>query len=291
MRSLDHVVLASRDLAAQAEAFRHMGFRVGARNQHPWGTQNHIVQFADTFFELIGVVEPFHAPVDPDPRVFSFAAFLHDFVQKGEGAAMVALTGFDPQADVRFFHESGMGDYAPFHFERRGKRSDGSQAHVAFTLAFANARTMPGLGFFTCRHERPHDFWDRRLQDHANTANALGKITLVDESPADHAQFLSCFSGVRDFRSSSMGVEFSLGATQAIEVLTPAAFAFHYGENALPAQASAPQIAAIELRVASLSRAEAALNGGRIAFAAHQGRIIVPAACAFGLTIAFAAAK
>ena len=38
-RRLDHVVLAARDLETQAEVFRHMGFRVGARNAHPWGTQ------------------------------------------------------------------------------------------------------------------------------------------------------------------------------------------------------------------------------------------------------------
>lgn len=291
IRRFDHIVLASRDLAAQAEAFRHMGFRVGARNLHPWGTQNHIVQFADTFLELICAPEPFHAPVDPDPRAFSMAAFIHGFAQTREGAAMIALTSSDSERDSRAFRELGMGDYEPFHFERRGKRADGSPTHVAFTLAFAHARTMPDLGFFTCRHERPESFWDKGLQDHANGALGVSKVSLVAENPADHAEFLSQLTGVRAFHSSSMGVEFLMGEGQKIEVLTPVAFAFHYGAqaNAPAAQpGQGPSIAAVELRCASMASASDALTHGRIAHEERNGRIIVPDTAAFGVTLAFA---
>src|SRR5690606_32986377 len=99
--------------------------------------------------------------------------------------------GADPQADARAFRELEMGDYEPFHFERRGKRMDGATTHVGFTLAFAHARTMPGVGFFTCRHESPEAFWDKGLQDHANGATGVSKLTIVAENPADHAEFLS----------------------------------------------------------------------------------------------------
>ena len=54
-RGIDHLVLAARDLDALAQFFRHIGFAVGARNRHPWGTRNHIVQFDGAFIELIGV--------------------------------------------------------------------------------------------------------------------------------------------------------------------------------------------------------------------------------------------
>lgn len=289
-RRLDHIVLAARDLGAQADAFRHMGFRVGARNLHPWGTQNHIVQFADTFVELICAPEPYHAPVDPDPRVFSFAAFVHEFVQTRDGAAMLALTTDDPDADARAFHAQDMGDWSPFHFERRGKRANGDPTHVGFTLAFAHARTMPDVGFFTCRHERPADFWDEGLQRHANGATSLSRVTLVAESPADHAEFLSRLTGARDYRSSSMGVEFSLGGGQFVEVLTPVAFGFHYGPSALSDTLAAPHIAAIELRASSLDSVREALTGGRVPHDERRGRVIAPASAAFGVTLAFAQA-
>ena len=292
-RRLDHVVLAARDLETQAEVFRHMGFRVGARNAHPWGTQNHIIQFANTFLELICAPAPYHAPVDPDPRTFSFAAFVHDFVQTREGAAMIALTGADAQADAHAFHELGMGDYEPFHFERRGQRATGDPTRVGFTLAFASARTMTDVGFFTCAHQHPQNFWDQDLQAHANAVTSVTKVTLVAENPADHAEFLSNFTQLRDYRSSSMGIEFALGDGQIVEVLTPVAYGFHFGEQALShahaAPHAAPHIAALELRTSSLESARQALTGGRIAHTQNRGRLVVQASPACGVTLAFAA--
>ena len=53
-RAINHLVIPARDLTAQAELYRRLGFQVGARNSHPWGTENHIVQFDGAFLELIG---------------------------------------------------------------------------------------------------------------------------------------------------------------------------------------------------------------------------------------------
>ncbi len=86
-----------------------------------------------------------------------------------------------------------------------------------------------------------------------------------------------------------MGVAFSLGGTQAIEVLTPVAFAFQYGPAALSDAISEPHVAAIELRTDSLAGVTEALTGGRIEHAEQHGRIVVPARAAFGVTVAFAA--
>ena len=57
-RGLDHIVHAVRDLDAAAELYRRLGFTVGARNKHPWGTHNHIVQLPGFFIELLTVAEP-----------------------------------------------------------------------------------------------------------------------------------------------------------------------------------------------------------------------------------------
>jgi catechol 2,3-dioxygenase-like lactoylglutathione lyase family enzyme len=57
-RGLDHVVHAVRDLEAAAEFYRRLGFTVGARNRHAWGTHNHLVQLPGFFVELLTVAEP-----------------------------------------------------------------------------------------------------------------------------------------------------------------------------------------------------------------------------------------
>jgi catechol 2,3-dioxygenase-like lactoylglutathione lyase family enzyme len=57
-RGLDHIVHAVRDLDAAAALYRDLGFTVGARNKHPWGTHNHIVQFPGFFIEILTLAEP-----------------------------------------------------------------------------------------------------------------------------------------------------------------------------------------------------------------------------------------
>ena len=57
-RGLDHIVHAVRDLDAGAELYRRLGVTVGARNRHPWGTHNHIVQLPGFFIEVLTMAEP-----------------------------------------------------------------------------------------------------------------------------------------------------------------------------------------------------------------------------------------
>ena len=54
---IDHIVHAVRELDAAAELYRRMGFTVGARNRHFWGTHNYIVQLPGTFIELLTLAE------------------------------------------------------------------------------------------------------------------------------------------------------------------------------------------------------------------------------------------
>src|SRR5256885_12438117 len=49
----DHIVHAVHDLDAVGDAYARLGFTVGARNRHPWGTHNRIVQFPGVFIELL----------------------------------------------------------------------------------------------------------------------------------------------------------------------------------------------------------------------------------------------
>ena len=56
-RRIDHLVIAVHDLDGAAAFYQRLGFQVGARNRHPWGTENRIVQFSASFLELITLGE------------------------------------------------------------------------------------------------------------------------------------------------------------------------------------------------------------------------------------------
>jgi hypothetical protein len=288
-RAIDHIVHASRDLVAQADFYRKLGFTLGARNHHPWGTENHIIQFPNHFIELISRGPGFRAPVDLDPHIFSFAGFVSQQLEKTEGVSMLAFATQDALADRKQFKAAGLGDFENFHFERKGKRADGADSHVAFTLAFAHSRLMPDIGFFTCQQHFPEEFYSPTLQVHANGAVGVCGIVLVAENPAAHAEFLSGVTAQREMLATSMGIDLEVADEQSIEVLTEAAFGQKFGAGLLDRSAHAPHVAAIRIAVRDLGACAELFEDNHVP---HQGfghRLLVPPQAAFGVALAFEA--
>lgn len=80
---LDHIAHAVRDLDAAAEFYQRAGFTVGARNRHPWGTHNRLVQLRDFYVEILEVAEPEKIPPH-GARVHSrLARFIGIFLNAG----------------------------------------------------------------------------------------------------------------------------------------------------------------------------------------------------------------
>jgi len=286
-RGLDHLVHAVRDLDAAGDLYTRLGFTVGARNRHPWGTHNRVVQLPGFFIELIAVGEPDKIGA-ATLGTFSFGPFVRDFLARGEGLAMLALEGRDAEADAKDFRRAAIGDFAPFRFEREGQRPDGTPVKLGFSLAFARDPGAPDAGFFVCQQHYPENFWSPTFQTHANGAVAVAAVVLVAENPSDHHIFLSAFTGVRDLRATSTGVtvETPRGAVQAVD---PPAFRTQYGVEP-PDVSRGARFAAVRLATRDLAATRALLGKSGIPFAAHMGRLVIGPAAARGATIVFEAA-
>lgn len=216
-RRIDHLVIAVRDLEAAADAFRHLGFQVGQRNRHPWGTENRLIQFRSSFLELITVGRD--APVPPhEPGHFSFGAFVRDYLERREGLAMLVLDSPDAEADAATFSQRGIGRFEPFFFERQGRRPDGSETRVAFTLAFAMDPNLPDASFFVCQQHYPENFWNADFQKHPNGAVDVAEVTLAARDPASHSSFLSQFCGVPAIEADGSGVTLVLRNNARLQV-------------------------------------------------------------------------
>src|SRR4051812_15128019 len=92
-KGLDHIVHAVRDLDAVADLYRRLGFTVGGRNRHPWGTQNHIVQLPGFFMELLAVVEP--EKLGGEGFAALFGTFNRLFLTRQEGLSFMMLESQD----------------------------------------------------------------------------------------------------------------------------------------------------------------------------------------------------
>jgi hypothetical protein len=287
-RGLDHIVHAVRDLDAAGEFYRRAGFTVGARNRHPWGTHNRIVQFPGFFVELITVGEP-ELIVPPTAHSFSFGDFTRDFLGRGQGLSMLVLEGKGAAADVAAFHKAAISQFEQFDFEREARRPDGSAVKVAFSLAFATDPMAPDTGFFTCQQHYPENFWNPAFQSHPNGAASIAGVTMVAENPADHAAFLRTFCGASDMKSTSNGIAIKTERGE-IQVMDLTAYRQHFATEP-PDLTRGARLAAIRLFARDQAAVMSALGKGGIAATERMDNIIIPPDIAHGATLIFEAPK
>ena len=285
-RGIDHIVHAVRDLDRGAELYRKLGFTVGARNKHPWGTHNHIVQFSGCFIELVAFVEPDKLSTDDISRLF--AVYNRDFAAAHEGLSMLILESQDSGHDVADFRVAGIAGSDQLRFERDAKRPDGSTVKVGFSLAFAEDRNAPEAHFATCQQHFPENFWNPAFQKHANSVAGIAAVVAVADEPAAHRDMLRAFSGSNDIREE--GAAFAIALPRgAIEVMTGAEFVRRYGVPA-PDTAGGLRIAALRFATANPAAARALIGAAGIPSRHAGGALVVQPAAGLGATLLFAAA-
>ena len=281
---LDHLVIVARDLEAQATLYRRLGFQVGARNRHDWGTLNHIVQFDGCFLELLTTEDGFQRP-EIGSATAQFADTIVDYLDAREGLAMMVLEGFDAVADHKAFKAAGIGFPETFYFARSAKRPNGEAVEVAFSLAFAQNGRTKDAGFFVCQQHAPEMFWNAAFQAHENGAKGISRIVFASQQPEQEKAFFEAYTGVAGVVRDG-AVRFAL-ARGAVDVMTPTDCGAAFGAQALP-PLDTPRFAAVEFDVEDTSRVVAKLTESDIAFEERDGMVVVSASAAMGVTIAFA---
>jgi catechol 2,3-dioxygenase-like lactoylglutathione lyase family enzyme len=231
-RGLDHIVHAVRDLDAAADLYRRLGFTVGARNKHPWGTYNHIVQLPGFFIELLTVGEPGKL-----------------------GFSLLILESKEAARDAATFSSAGVGQLDTLRFEREAKRPDGTSVKVGFSLAFAEDSATRDIHFATCQQLYPENFWNPAFQQHPNGVAGVAGVVVVAEQPKEHQRFFELLADAGATTASGEG--FAIATPRgAIEVATPGAFLRRFGVKA-PDMSRGARLAALRFPVTSPSRLQA----------------------------------
>jgi len=251
-RGLDHIVHAVRDLDAAADLYRRFGFTVGARNRHPWGTHNHIVQLPGFFIDLLAVAEPERLGTDGFSTMF--AAYNRDFVARGEGFSLLILESKDARADAATFSAAGLAASEDLRFERDARRPDGSSVKVGFSLAFAEDKAVHDIHFASCQQHYPENFWNPAFQQHSNSVAGVVGVVVVANQPEQHKQFFEVFADASAVaRPGGFAIATSRGM---IEVVSPAAFLQRFGVKP-PDMARGARLAALRFAVTQPSRLQA----------------------------------
>jgi catechol 2,3-dioxygenase-like lactoylglutathione lyase family enzyme len=285
LRRLDHLVLPARDLEAQAAFYQRLGFTVGARNIHPWGTENRLVQFDGCFLELI-TLGTTATPPDHAPRQFSFGAHVRHWLQAdGDGMSMLCCSSGDAKADAKWFAQAGVAEFEPFHFGRKGKRPDGSETEVAFTLAFCTPSFASDLCFFVCQQHFPENFWNPSFQVHDNTATGVSRVVVVADQPMESVAFQKSYlGGTPVFAEGSVSTKTQRGT---LSVMTPGAARSDLGDDPALFDGRRARFGAVVFDVARLASTELALRKNNVPHRKEGTRIVVPSGAAFGVLVVF----
>jgi catechol 2,3-dioxygenase-like lactoylglutathione lyase family enzyme len=280
-RGLDHVVHAVRDLEAAGDLYRRLGFTVGARNRHSWGTHNRLIQLPEFFIELLTVAEP--ELLGDDGFSTLFGRFNQSFLARHEGLSVLILESTNAAADAAAFNAAGIAASDALRFEREGKRPDGSAIKVGFSLAFARDQRAPEIGFAACQQHFPENFWNPAFQQHANGVCDIAAAVLVAENPSDHHEFLSAFTGQRELSAGS-GYVTAATPRGEVRIVDPTAFRDRFG-SAPPDVAAGARLGALVFRVRDQGALTAALTSAAMAFVTRHGAVVVPQT--MGATLVF----
>lgn len=285
-RGLDHVVHAVRDLDTVGSFYERLGFRVGARNEHPWGTCNRIVQMPGFFIEIVSVADD--GAIDasfPETMGTLFGRAIRDRIRRSEGFAFLMLESRDAARDAAAFASHGI-DCAPAQqFTREGRTPDGRSVTVGFSLAFARDPLSRHAGFATCQQNNPDAFWNAAFQDHRNGAKGVAGVVMTAENPADHHIFLEAFTADRAPRSTSLGLKAETSRGE-VEIVEAAFFRDAYGVEA-PIDGEGLTIAALRMAVADVDGMQALLEHAGIPFTRREAGIVVSQENAHGATLVF----
>lgn len=288
-RGIDHLVLCVRDLEAARETYRALGFTTTPVAHHPWGTANSLVQLQGCFLELLGVADPGKIE-QPAAGQFGFGRFNQDFLTRREGFSMLVFQSEDARGDREEFARKGLSDYAPFDFSRTAKLPDGSEARVAFSLAFVTHPAMPEAVFFTCQQHAPQYFWKPDYQRHANGAQVVHEVFMAAERPGDFAGFFEALQGPGSVRREDDDVLVTTPRGR-IRLSAPARLAKRYPGAVLPQAPATPHFAGFSIAVTDLAEARAAWSDGGLSAMGPEAQPYLDPAGTHGAIVAFVNAR
>jgi len=286
LRPIDHLVLPVEHLSEARARYEQLGFQVQQDRQHPFGTSNCCVMFANgTYLEPLAVGDREALEKAVAERNLFVARqdayrFRHD-----EGFAFLALKTSDANADHRAFCSLGYAAGEPFSFERTATAADGSERTIGVRLAFAEDHRSPDCMLFTCEHLAADILWTAENTVHANETAGVTAVYLSEPNPADFQYYLEELTGQRDIRASSAGIEADTGHG-LVSILTP------YALNALFDIESAHHRRGLQLRGFSLAVPDIEtladyFDRRTVDYRRHGQRIIVDPAVGQGAFICF----
>jgi catechol 2,3-dioxygenase-like lactoylglutathione lyase family enzyme len=274
IESLDHPVIASRDLDDARVTYARLGFTIAPRGTHiEWGTGNLCIMFPDDYVEIRGIVDPARFTMNLDQHLDQY----------GEGLMGVAFRTDDVQSSYSEMVDHGIQVAEPRRLTRNFEHPEG-WTQPSFRICVPEADGIEGLmHVVVLQHLTPELIRRPDFLKHPNTCIGVNSIVGMIDDAGRVAAKLALLIGEDSVTKDNNGVRLNMPTGQYIDLLLPHAYRTRFGS--LPAS---PRLGAMTLRVADLSRAKAILIGNGVRFdEVDDGRVRIGPDDACGVILEF----
>ena len=277
---LDHIGIATPDLAATAAAYIRLGFRLAplAQQSGPltpggpvtrWGSGNRCIMLRRGYVELIGLVEP-----------GLYDNGLGAFLARYAGIHILAFGVADAAAQLPRLRAAGLdvGGIRPMQRPTATPIGEGLARFKRIPIADAPAGRIQLI-----EHETPELLWQAHLLEHENRAVALAETVLCVADLEASLDRLSRLTGIEPARQGAARIfNFASGRL----VLCNSAGAARFVPGAAPPLL--PWFAGFTVTTADGNEAaRAVLARNAVRFTKHDGALVVPPGAAGGATCIF----
>lgn len=284
-RCLDHFVTMVGNPDDAAATYKRLGFRVMPAMEHvKIGTSNTVVQFQDTYLELIGDFA--------NCRLEWVREAYDDWLKLGRDIyAMTSLTSSNLETCRAKLVADGHTPLEIMNASRRVRLPAGGWDETASRSCYMFNENNKFTSLFMSDHPKPEAIWIPDWQCHPNTATRITKVWYVSrDTEADVAYHSTWFGAPPSIREPGR-VCWKTARGEHLEVRTPQNMKGDFPEASALEPEIAGRGAGFTVSVTSMAHCRWALRDGGVPFREKDGSLyVVPAyACAMALEFVQAA--
>ena len=265
IESLDHPVLAARDLDVARVAYERLGFTIPPRGSHvEWGTGNLCIMFADDYLEIRGIIDASRFTMNLDEHLDNY----------GEGLMGVAFRTDDVRSSYQDMISHGMCVAEPRRLTRNFEHPEG-WTQPSFELCVPEPDDIEGLmHVVVLQHLTPELIRRPDFLSHPNGCTGVNSMSGIIYDADRVAGKLTLLIGDESIQRNSDGVRLVVPTRQRIDLLLPHAYQARFGKSVAMPESEIPRLGAMTLRVESLSRTQEVFAGNDLGFDAVDPRTI-----------------
>lgn len=279
-RSLDHFVLSVGDIEIASTMYRHLGFRVMPVMEHDnIGTSNSIIQFDQTYLELIGDWQ--HA------RAANMEENALPWTRQGDVYWMTSFTSDGLAVEQAGLAAQGIAMEPILSAARRVRLPFGGWDVTDSRSSYLWNPDDVLASLFLSEHRKPETIWIEPYQNHPNSCQRVGGLRYVMAEPQKNSEFFQNIAGGGCVSDTEHRVRFETPRGEFLELVSPSELHKDYPEAPDLSPGTRTRGAIFTIVVRSLDTCRWALRDGGVPHRVMANSIVVGSVFGCGMAYEF----